>query len=288
MAVTITNRMSVLNNSNLSYRIIEGDLSRGLILLCDHATNWLPKNYGTLGLGKAQFERHIAYDIGAENLTRGLAERLDVPAVLTSFSRLLIDPNRGLDDPTLIMKLSDGTVIDGNHCIDKNEVEYRKRTFYQPYHDAVSVMIEQSLGQGIVPMVFSIHSFTDNWKGETRHWHAGILWDNDERLPNELLHQLGKQTDIIVGDNEPYDGALGNDTMYTHCTKRGLAHALLEVRQDLICYREGIDEWIDRIAIALDPVINMPHMHKIMHKGSRTGDVEYKYNPRTLENEVLL
>ena len=90
---------------NQSYCEIDGDLSRGFILLCDHATNIVPEKYGTLGLGRAQFERHIAYDIGAEALTTGLAERLNVPAVMTRFSRLLIDPNRGHDDPTLINEI---------------------------------------------------------------------------------------------------------------------------------------------------------------------------------------
>lgn len=263
------------NNSNQHHRTIEGDLSKGLILLCDHASNWLPENYGTLGLGKAQLERHIAYDIGAEAITCGLAARFNVPAVLTTFSRLLIDPNRGLDDPTLIMKISDGSVILGNHPIDEAEIALRKRIFYQPYHEAISALIEKSLAGGIVPVLFSIHSFTDNWKGENRHWHAGILWDNDERLPHALLEQLARQNDIIVGDNEPYDGALSNDTMYTHGTRRGLAHALLEVRQDLICYKDGIDEWIERTAHALEPIIGTKPMHKIIHKGSRTGPVDY-------------
>ncbi|MCP4071003.1 MAG: N-formylglutamate amidohydrolase [Hyphomicrobiales bacterium] len=270
--------MNCNNNTNQSYYDIEGDLSKGFILLCDHARNNLPEKYGSLGLSRAQFERHIAYDIGAEALTIGLAKRLGVPAIMTKFSRLLIDPNRGLDDPTLIMKLSDGTVIDGNHPIEESEVEHRKRNFYQPYHDAVSTLIEKSLGRGVVPMIFSIHSFTDSWKGEARHWHAGILWDQDERLPNKLLEQMAKQTDIIVGNNEPYDGALSNDTLYTHCTKRGLAHALLEVRQDLICHIGGINEWVDRLVKVIEPVIGLPDLHKVMHRGSRTGHVDYIQN----------
>jgi predicted N-formylglutamate amidohydrolase len=267
--------MERLDETSQSHRKVEGDLSKGIILLCDHASNRLPEKYGTLGLGRAQLERHIAYDIGAEALTSGLAECLDAPAIMTSFSRLLIDPNRGLDDPTLIMKLSDGTVIDGNHRINEDEVEYRKQKFYQPYHDAVNALIGRSLNQGIVPIIFSVHSYTDNWKGKSRHWHAGILWDSDERLPHQLLAQLDGQKDIIVGDNEPYDGALGNDTMYTHCTRRGLAHALLEVRQDLICHKDGVDEWIGRMTTALKPIIALPQMHEVNRKGSRTGPVDY-------------
>ena len=173
------------------------------------------------------------------------------------------------------MKLSDGTVINGNHPIDDAEVLYRKENFYDPYHQAVSDLIDRSLAQGVVPMIFSIHSFTDNWKGNNRHWHAGILWDNDERLPHKLLEELARQSDIIVGDNEPYDGALGNDTMYTHCTRRGLAHALLEVRQDLICHKGGIDEWIERLVKVIEPLIDLPELHEVAYRGSRTGPVDY-------------
>ena len=258
-----------------SFRTVEGDIGKGLILLCDHASSRLPEKYGTLGLDPAQFERHIAYDIGAEALTRGLAEKLGVPAVMTSFSRLLIDPNRGVDDPTLIMKLSDGAIITGNHPICENEKQHRIANFHAPYHHTIQEIIDKSLENNVVPMIFSIHSFTDKWKEKPRKWHAGILWDNDERLPNFLLNELESQKDIIVGDNEPYDGALGNDTMYTHCTKRGLAHALLEVRQDLIGNIDGVDEWVTRISKTLVPAIAQQQMHEVIYKGSRTGPVDY-------------
>lgn len=258
-----------------SFRTVEGDIGKGLILLCDHASSQLPEKYGTLGLDPAQFKRHIAYDIGAEALTRGLAGKLGVPAVMTSFSRLLIDPNRGVDDPTLIMKLSDGAIITGNHPISEIEKQYRIQNFHAPYHYAIQRLIEKSLRNNVVPMIFSIHSFTDKWKEKQRRWHAGILWDNDERLPNFLLNELEKQKDIIVGDNEPYDGALGNDTMYTHCTRRGLAHALLEVRQDLIADAKGVDEWVKRITKTLEPAMAEQQMHEVIHKGSRTGPVSY-------------
>ncbi len=257
------------------YFVVEGDLSHGLLLLCDHASSYLPEEYGTLGLDEDQFKRHIAYDIGAKALTLGLAAKLGVPAVLTCFSRLLIDPNRGLDDPTLIMKLSDGAVIRGNHPLDERERVRRIEYYHQPYHRAISRLIDRFLDAGHVPMVFSIHSFTDKWKGNPRPWHASILWDNDERLPVFLLRELRKQQDIIVGDNEPYDGALGNDTMYTHCTRRGLANALLEVRQDLISNEEGVEEWVRRIAVAIKPAIAQPQMHEILQKGSRSGPVAY-------------
>ena len=111
---------------------IEGALDGGLIVLCDHASNALPPEYGSLGLPPEQFERHIAYDIGAAAVTRALAARFRAPAVLTRFSRLLIDPNRGADDPTLVMKLSDGAIVPGNLHADGAEVARRVERFWRP------------------------------------------------------------------------------------------------------------------------------------------------------------
>jgi predicted N-formylglutamate amidohydrolase len=244
-----------------------------LIILCDHASNALPGEYGALGLPPAEFQRHIAYDIGARDLTLRLAQMTGAHAVLSTFSRLLIDPNRGEDDPTLVMRLSDGTVIPGNHPISDAEIERRIAACHRPYHGAVKDTIERSLAAGIVPAVFSIHSFTPFWKGVARPWHVALLWDSDPRFTAPLLAELSALPGIIVGDNEPYDGALKNDTMYRHCTQRGLAHTLIEVRQDLINDAAGVDNWANRLAPMLLRINALADLHTIRHFGSRTGPV---------------
>lgn len=237
---------------NDSFARIPGDLKRGFILLADHAKNSLPPDYGSLGLPPEQFERHIAYDIGVEAVTRGLARRLGCPAFLTLYSRLLIDPNRGADDPTLIMRVSDGALVPGNARIDEAERERRIVRFHRPYHAAISAEIDAAIELGIDPVLVSIHSFTPYWKSAPRPWHAGILWDKDDRLAAYLLKALIGQGDLCVGDNEPYSGALEGDTLYTHGTKRGLRHGLIEIRQDLIDRQSGVDEWISRLAPILE------------------------------------
>lgn len=252
------------------FQIFHGDSSCGIVLLCDHARNHLPEEYGSLGLPQAEFERHIAYDIGAEALTLGLARRLGAPAILSCFSRLLIDPNRGEDDPTIVMRLSDGTVIPGNHPISIEEVSRRKSLYYQPYHQAVDEVIEKALVTGVNPIVFSIHSFTPSWKGVSRKWHATMLWDADHRLSKFMVEGLSREDSLIVGDNEPYDGALRNDTMYRHATSRGLAQGLIEVRQDLIAEAVGVEEWINRLAPLLEDANHRHDMHEIIKFGSRT------------------
>ena len=224
-----------------SYCVLEGRADAGLILLCDHAGNAIPPAYGTLGLPPEQLERHIAYDIGAAQVTRRLAAALGAPALLTRYSRLLIDPNRGADDPTLIMRLSDGAVIPGNRRLDEAERERRTRLYYAPYHRAIDAVIDQCLASGAPPMLLSIHSFTESWKETPRPWHVGVLWDRDLRLAKPLLDGFYAEGDLIVGDNEPYSGQLEGDCLWQHATCRGLVNALIEIRQDLIrdCGRPG-------------------------------------------------
>jgi predicted N-formylglutamate amidohydrolase len=239
-----------------AYEIVAGGAGTGLILLCDHASNALPPEYGSLGLPAAQFARHIAYDIGARDLTLGLAARLGAPAVLSRFSRLLIDPNRGLDDPTLIMRISDGAAVPGNREVDEAERQRRIARFHVPYHRAVAGAIGAVRGQGITPLIVSIHSFTPVWRGWPRPWHVGILWDRDERIASAMIRGFAAQGGLVVGDNEPYHGALEGDTLNTHGTVPGLPHALIEVRQDLIAAKTGVDEWVERVARVLEPIMN--------------------------------
>lgn len=252
--------------------IISGRAESGLVILCDHAGNALPSGYGTLGLAAAEFERHIAYDIGAAAVTSELADRLGAPATLTRYSRLLIDCNRGTDDPTLIMRLSDGTVVPGNRILDAAEREKRIRHYYEPYHRAIDALIDRCLGLGTPPVLLSIHSFTDKWKGRARPWHAGILWDRDDRVARPLIDDLRIDPGLVIGDNEPYSGRLKGDTMWRHGTMRGIAHAIIEIRQDLIADERGQVEWAGRLEKILGrmlvcPILK-PDLERIRHYGS--------------------
>ncbi|TIN19106.1 MAG: N-formylglutamate amidohydrolase [Mesorhizobium sp.] len=254
------------------FDIVEGDRKKGIVLLADHARRDLPEEYGSLGLPAAEFERHIAYDIGVETVTRELAAALNAPAVLAGFSRLLIDPNRGEDDPTLIRQLYDGTVVPGNYPMAAEERERRLDRFYRPYHDAVGAMISSvAQASGKAPFIFSVHSFTPRMQGFIRPWHVGILWDRDDRVARPLIDMLAEDKALIVGDNEPYDGALRGDTMFRHAIVNGYAHALLEIRQDLIADRAGAVQWAERLAPIVDAVDRRADIHEVKMFGSRTG-----------------
>ncbi len=214
-----------------------------LLLLCDHAAAALPESFGLLGLDPALFQTHIAYDIGAAQVTRALSRHFGASALLGRWSRLLIDLNRGPDDPTLVMKLSDGSIIPGNRDADAAEVARRIRDYYDPYHAAITAELDRISPKAVL---ISIHSFTPSWKGQARPWEVGVLWDTDKRLAKPLMARLSQHA-FLYGDNEPYSGALENDCLNRHGTKRSLPHVLVEIRQDLIATEEMATNFASRI-----------------------------------------
>jgi predicted N-formylglutamate amidohydrolase len=226
-----------------------------LLFLCDHASNRLPEAYGSLGLAPDLFASHIAYDIGAAEVTRALASAYGAAAVLGAWSRLLIDLNRGEDDPTLVAKLSDGSIVPGNRSAGADEIARRLALYHAPYHRAVEQEILRIQDAGAVPVLLSLHSFTPVWKGARRRWDVGVLWDRDGRLAKPLLARLA-EAGWAVGDNEPYSGALENDCLYRHGTMRGLPHVLIEMRQDLIAGEAPACAFAARLKPALDAALS--------------------------------
>jgi predicted N-formylglutamate amidohydrolase len=235
--------------------IIDASAPAQQIFLCDHASNAVPEELGRLGLPEEEFSRHIAYDIGAAELTRALAGRFAAPAIIARWSRLVVDLNRGPDDPTVVMKLSDGRIIPANRGLDGGAIRDRIERYHAPYHAAIASRILKARAEQIVPVLISMHSFTPQWRGRARPWHIGILWDRDGRLPKALMQRLAREHDLVVGDNEPYSGALENDTLYRHGTMNGLPHVLIEVRQDLIGDLSGVERWATRLYPVLKDAI---------------------------------
>jgi predicted N-formylglutamate amidohydrolase len=228
----------------------------GIVLVCDHASNFIPPEYQGLGLQAARLKTHIAWDIGAAAVTRTMAAALGAPAILGTHSRLLIDLNRGEDDPTLVMKLSDGAIIPGNAGAGEAEIRARTRRFYQPYHAAIAGLIAGARQTGVTPVIVSIHSFTPEWKGKPRPWHLGVLWSRrDDRLSSRLLAILRAEAGLCVGDNQPYSGELEGDCMDRHALATGLPHVLIELRQDLIGDVDGATAWGTRLVPLLQKAI---------------------------------
>jgi predicted N-formylglutamate amidohydrolase len=261
-----------------AFETVPGPLDAGALIVCDHAANAIPPGYGMLGLPRAALERHIAYDIGAANVTRALAAELGAPAVLSTFSRLLIDPNRGLDDPTLVMRFSDGAIVPGNALADAREIARRSAQFWAPYRGAIESKVEAMLATGQPPAIVSIHSFTGVMRGAQRPWKIGILWDRDGRIPKPLIEALAAEPELSadqVGDNEPYAGALPGDTIDAIATPRGLANVLIELRQDLIAEKRHALDWAARLARLMRPILADGKTRAPADFGSRTRVVAH-------------
>ncbi|MEM7721850.1 MAG: N-formylglutamate amidohydrolase [Pseudomonadota bacterium] len=226
------------------------------VVTCDHASNRVPEDVasGDLGLPPEDMARHIAFDPGAAGVTRALAAALDAPAILSNFSRLVIDPNRGEDDPTLLMKVYDGSIIPANRHADAAEVERRLDLYHRPYHRA----LEGLIAAREAPCLVAIHSFTPQFRGRPpRPWHVGVLYAGDSRLALPLLARLNAEDDLCIGDNQPYSGHLPGDALDRHGVQPGRPHVLVELRNDLIETSEQQVAWAHRLAPMLDAALSI-------------------------------
>ena len=223
-----------------------------IVIVCDHASNFVPARFGTLGLPASDLERHIAWDPGAAAVARHMSQMLDAALVESCVSRLLIDCNRPLDAPDLIWTVSEGTKIPGNHDLTAAERAERVALAYDPFHSAIDELVETRLSQGRETQLVAIHSFTPVYNGVARPWHVGVLHDDDIRLATPLLVELRRDENIIVGDNEPYSP---EDRVYFTLERHGLAHGLacvmIEIRNDEIADPANQERWAKRLSCIL-------------------------------------
>jgi predicted N-formylglutamate amidohydrolase len=225
------------------------------VFTCDHASNFLPPEFGTLGLPEAELSRHIAWDPGALPVARLLAETLDATLVETCISRLVLDCNRPLDAPDLIPPVSETTAIPGNAKLSEAEREARVARCWRPFHDAVEAVVEDRLASGREAWLISVHSFTPVYKGVQRPWQIGIIHDDDTRLAAPLIAALQGQGGLTVGVNQPYSPA---DRVYftleAHARPRALPCAMIEIRNDEIATGTEQAKWAGLLAQALAPI----------------------------------
>ncbi|MGV8952487.1 MAG: N-formylglutamate amidohydrolase [Cypionkella sp.] len=239
----------------MSFTIEGAERAGRWLVTCDHATNRVPPEIGggALGIAPEDMARHIAYDVGALGVARALGVLLDSPVVASDFSRLVIDPNRGEDDPTLVMKLYDGTIIPANRHVDQAEVERRLETLYRPYHAAYA----QLAARRTDTVILAVHSFTRCLKArDPRPWHVGVLYgENDARLSQALLARMAQDSGLCIGDNEPYAGHLPGDAIDRHAIQPGRHNTLIEVRNDLIVTQAEQVAWAARLAPMLQDAL---------------------------------
>jgi predicted N-formylglutamate amidohydrolase len=226
------------------------------VLLCEHASNHIPANYGALGLPRDELARHIAWDIGAADLAMRLSALLDAPLFLAGYSRLLIDLNRPLWGTTSIPTVSEATEIPGNRALAPEERLRRAAAWFTPFHSRVAQHLDGRAGAGRPAIVIGVHSFTPVFHGHRRPWHAGVLYARAAGFGAALVARLAAEGGLEVGDNEPYRIEPAEDyTVPVHGDQRGIDAVLVEVRQDLLDTAEARAAWAARLAAALRDVI---------------------------------
>ena len=219
------------------------------LLVADHAGNAMPRALGRLGVPEAECERHIAWDIGIAGLGRFLADALDAALIQQSYSRLVIDCNRPPGSAASIPEISELTPIPGNVALSEADKAARAREIFRPYHERIEAELERRRQAGRPAVLIALHSFTPVFKGVARPWHAALLYNRDPRFAHRLLALLNEEPGLIVGDNEPYFVSDATDyTIPVHGERRGLPHALIEIRQDLIAEENGQRRWADLLA----------------------------------------
>lgn len=238
-----------------------------VLLLCDHAGRLVPGGIGRLGVSEEALRQHIGWDIGAADLTRELARRLDAPAMLNHVSRLIIDPNRRPGTRTSIPEISDGCVVPGNRGLTDEEIVERVRLYFLPYHRAVARWVGAYRRAGVVPALLAIHSYTPVMNGEARPWHVGVLWRGDQRLSRPVLTSLEARGDLLVGENQPYSGLRDfGFTVQFHAQRPRLPHVMVEVRQDEIDTAEGVRRWAGILHEAFQEPLDDPALYRL-HEG---------------------
>ncbi len=235
-----------------------------LLLVCDHAGRAIPAALGGLGLPGPALVRHIAFDIGAAQLTRRLARQMDGRAVLARYSRLVWDCNRAPDDPDTCPDQADGQPVPGNAGLDAASLTGRRGEIYQPYHAAIAREVARLVKRGPPPALISVHSFTPELGGRARPWHVGVLWNRDPRIARPLIAELRAQGHT-VGDNQPYSGRQVAYTLDHHAAAAGLPHCAIELRQDLLAAPVGITRWADLLGRILAPILASPGLNRIRH-----------------------
>ncbi|MFK3666801.1 N-formylglutamate amidohydrolase [Ochrobactrum teleogrylli] len=226
------------------YAVVNPDGASSFLLLCEHASNRIPRALGDLGVSHAERQRHIAWDIGVNALSQRLSAALDAPLFMTNYSRLVIDCNRPLHVPSAIPEISEATPVPGNFGLSEPERQQRIDTLFLPFAGAVKRRLDLRAEQNLPTIVVGVHSFTPVYSGTVRPWHAGVLYGDAKVFGRALISALQKETGLIIGDNEPYDIHPDEDyTVPTHADRRKLPGVLIEVRHDLIETLDDVAQW---------------------------------------------
>lgn len=242
---------------------IENAQGKGIgLVICDHASNRVPRSLRDLGLKKADLKKHIGWDIGAEDASLHIGRTLDMPVVLASYSRLVLDLNRAPHHEECIVETSDHIKVPANEGLSKADREQRLKEIFWPYQNKVGKMLDVFMGRRQIPILLAIHSLTPEMDGVKRPWHISILWNREEKIAKQVVKEIrNSRPDFLVGENEPYtlfSDRFPGSTIWRHAEERNLPYIFVEFRQDLIDTREKAVAWANILLQAMRPVLADP------------------------------
>ncbi|MBA4099621.1 MAG: N-formylglutamate amidohydrolase [Rhodospirillum sp.] len=228
-----------------------------ILLISDHAGRRIPRRLGTLGLGDADLERHIAWDIGIRDVTTQIADKLGATYIYQRYSRLVIDCNRKPGMVQSIAEVSDGTEVPGNRNLTAAEVRAREVELLQPYQATIERELDRRKASGRPTVIFAMHSCTPVFGNDPpRPWHIGVIAHRDWRIGEPLLELLSAEADLCFGRNKPYEVNMETDyTIPVHAEGRGLPYVEIEIRQDLIAETAGQRKWAELLSRLLPQVV---------------------------------
>ncbi|MBC8718291.1 N-formylglutamate amidohydrolase [Ochrobactrum sp. Marseille-Q0166] len=249
--------------------VVNGNGNSPWLLVCEHASNFIPERFKGLGLSTEALKAHIAWDPGAVEVARLLSAILNAPLIESGLSRLLIDCNRPLDATDLIPEISETTIIPGNHNLSAIERSKRIDHSHRPFHACVEEVISERAKRGLPSWIVTIHSFTPVYRNISRPWHIGIIHDEDDRIAKPLIAALTQDKSLNVGINEPY--APADRVYYTlerHARPRNTPCVMIELRNNEIASAETQAQWAERLA-TIFAVIENEFASQAQFAGSR-------------------
>jgi predicted N-formylglutamate amidohydrolase len=242
---------------------IENAQGKGIgLVVCDHASNRVPRVLKDLGLKKADLKKHVGWDIGAEDASLHIGRTLDMPVVLANYSRLVLDLNRAPHHEECIAEESDHIKIPANAGLSKAQREQRLKEIFWPYQNKIGKMLDVFMNRKQIPVLLAIHSLTPEMDGVKRPWHISILWNREEKIAKQIVREIrNSHPDLLVGENEPYtlfSDRFPGSTVWRHAEERNLPYVFVEFRQDLINTKEKAVYWANLFMQAMRPVLENP------------------------------
>jgi predicted N-formylglutamate amidohydrolase len=230
--------------------------SSAFLLTCDHAGRAVPHKLASLSLSAHELSTHVAWDLGAAELGRRLSARLDAFLIMHNYSRLVIDANRPPGAPDSIPTLCERTRIAANEGLSSADARKRFEEVFQPYHQRIRDELDARRAGESRSVLVALHSFTPVFLGNRRRWHVGVLYGRDSRLAALVRDGLRSDSELIVGDNEPYSVSDASDyTIIVHGEQRGIPHVELEIRQDLLASAADTQSWAERLGGVLEEAV---------------------------------